>query len=556
MNQNLNHQVEIGVSCRNLPKLDKLSKSDPKVYIFLEKRTYNNSETKITWELIGLTETIKNEDNPIFAKNFYIDYYFESIQRLRFIVVDVDSDSDDFSKNEFLGYCEKTIGDLISGRKEGYYTCELSNTLPNGINFKNSKVKKTSIIPSISIRIKEVVNTGGNIIMDISGIGLDKKDKFGKSDPFIVISRIEDDNSLVQIYKTEIIKNTLDPKWKTIEIEEVKFNNCNPDRMLLWEVYDWDKNSNNDLIGIFKASTRMILEKKKFELINDKKKEKKKEKYTNSGVISFDKFIREKDYTFMDFIMCGTEISLSFALDFTGSNGRKDSPSSLHYNSPNYNPNDFYTLNEYQKAISSIGYVLEPYDSNRYIEIYGYGARFFGRGAVEFECALTGDQNNPSVFGVSGVLETYHKALQTAALLGPTNFEPIIRKISDEARSSLLPPNQNNPLRKYYVLTIITDGIISDMERTKEAIIDAFDLPLSIIIVGVGKENFEKMKELDDDDGKLKAGKKVSKRDIVQFVPLSKYISDPTLLSQETLKEIPKQIQEFTSQYKYRPVLY
>jgi len=67
----------------------------------------------------------------------------------------------------------------------------------------------------------------------------------------------------------------------------------------------------------------MILEKKKFELINNKKKE-KNEKYTNSGIISFDKFIRNKDYNFMDFIMGGTEISLSFAIDFTGSNGKID----------------------------------------------------------------------------------------------------------------------------------------------------------------------------------------------------------------------------------------
>jgi len=549
-------QVEIGVSCKNLPKLDTLSKSDPKIYLFLENNLYNDSQVKKTWEKIGSTEKIKNEDNPIFEKSFLIDYHFENVQKLRFVVVDVDTDTDDdFSKNEFIGYCDKTIGDLISGRENGIYTTQLLNTMPNGMNFKNSKPKKSSIIPSICIRIKEVVNTGGTIVMDISGIGLDKKDTFGKSDPFIVVSRIETDGSLVQVYKSEVIKNTLDPKWKTIEIDEVKFNSCNPDGMLLWEVFDWDKNSDNDIIGNFKASTRMILEKKKFELINDKKKE-KNEKYTNSGVISFDKFIRNKDYTFMDFIMGGTEISLSFALDFTGSNGRKESPKSLHYNSPNYNPNDFYTLNEYQKAISSIGYVLEPYDSNRYIEIYGYGARFFNRKSVEFQCALTGDPKNPSVFGVSGVLETYHKALQTAVFSGPTNFAPIIKRITDEARKTLLPPNQNNPLSRYYVLTIVTDGIISDMEKTKEAIIDAFDVPLSIIIVGVGSEDFKEMKVLDDDNGNLKAGKKVSKRDIVQFVPLANYISNPVLLAQQTLGEIPKQVYEFTSKYKYRPVLY
>jgi len=59
------------------------------------------------------------------------------------------------------------------------------------------------------------------------------------------------------------------------------------------------------------------------------------------------------------------------------------------------------------------------------------------------------------------------------------------------------------------------------MERTKEMIIDAEDAPLSIIIIGVGKENFARMKELDGDDNNLKCKNKTSKRDIVQFLPLS-----------------------------------
>jgi len=76
---NQNYKVEIGVSCKNLMKMDALSKSDPKVFLFLENRTYTNSEMKSTWEKIGSTEKIKNEDNPIFTKNFYIDYYFERV---------------------------------------------------------------------------------------------------------------------------------------------------------------------------------------------------------------------------------------------------------------------------------------------------------------------------------------------------------------------------------------------------------------------------------------------------------------------------------------------
>jgi len=91
-------------------------------------------------------------------------------------------------------------------------------------------------------------------------------------------------------------------------------------------------------------------------------------------------------------------------------------PDSLHYNKPDYDVNNFYTLNDYEKALSAIGYVLEPYDNNKYIEVYGYGGKFFGNKIVEFDRALTGDQNKPSVHGVAGVLEVYHKALQSVYL--------------------------------------------------------------------------------------------------------------------------------------------
>jgi hypothetical protein len=44
---------------------------------------------------------------------------------------------------------------------------------------------------------------------------------------------------------------------------------------------------------------------------------------------------------------------------------------------------------------------------------------------------------------------------------------------------------------------IITDGEIHDMPETKDLIVQASEMPLSIIIVGVGMEKFKMMKELD-----------------------------------------------------------
>jgi len=541
-------KVEIRISCKNLPSFDTLSKSDPKIFIFLEKKIYSGQDVTSIWERIDTTERIKNNENPIFTKPFYIDYYFETVQNLRFVVFDMDSDSDEWAKNDFIGYVEKSLGDLISSSKDHVYTCNLLKDVPSGIKIDNSKAKSFPGNSQIFIRIEEVVNSPYLFNFDVSGTNLDKKDTFGKSDPFIIISKLEDNGAMLKVFETPVIKNTLNPSWKNLEIAEVTLNNGDPDKQLLFEVYDWDKNSDNDLIGTFRATTRMLFDQKTFEVINDKKKEKKGKKYTNSGVITFNRIDRIKAYTFMDFPMGGTEIAVSFAIDFTGSNGEPSSPDSLHYNKPNYDPNNFYTLNEYQKAISSIGYVLEPYDSNRDMEVYGYGGKFFKRNNVEFDCALTGNPNHPSVYGVAGILSCYYNALQTVDLWGPTNFAPIINHISEKAREGLPPKNCNAPLQRYHILTIITDGEITDMENTKRAIISAVSAPLSIIIIGVGNGNFKSMEELDGDDIKF------STRDIVQFVPLSKYVDNPALLAAETLAEIPKQVVEFSKLYKYKPL--
>lgn len=63
---------------------------------------------------------------------------------------------------------------------------------------------------------------------------------------------------------------------------------------------------------------------------------------------------------------------------------------------------------------------------------------------------------------------------------------------------------------------ILTDGEISDMYQTKDLIVKASKLPLSIIIIGVGNENFSGMIELDGDEGVLRDSNRVAaSRDIV-----------------------------------------
>lgn len=58
------------------------------------------------------------------------------------------------------------------------------------------------------------------------------------------------------------------------------------------------------------------------------------------------------------------------------------------------------------------------------------------------------------------------------------------------------------------------------MSDTREAIVRASHLPMSVIIVGVGNADFTDMQILDGDDGVLRSPRgEPALRDIVQFVP-------------------------------------
>ena len=79
-------------------------------------------------------------------------------------------------------------------------------------------------------------------------------------------------------------------------------------------------------------------------------------------------------------------------------------------------------------------------------------------------------------------------------------------------------------LKQYFVLLIITDGVITDMDDTRQAIVNASRLPMSIIIVGVGGADFSAMEFLDGDDGILRSATgEAAMRDIVQFVPFRQF---------------------------------
>ncbi|XP_039605791.1 copine-5-like [Polypterus senegalus] len=434
-------KVEITVSCRNLLDKDTFSKSDPLCVLYIQ-----GIESK-QWREFGRTEVIDNTLNPDFVRKYILDYFFEEKQNLRFDLYDVDSKSPDLSKHDFLGQTYCTLGEIV-----GSPGSRLEKPL-SGIPGKKCG--------TIILSAEELGNCRDSATMQFCANKLDKKDFFGKSDPFMVFYRSNEDGTFTICHKTEVVKNTLNPVWQSFSIPVRALCNGDYDRTIKVEVYDWDRDGSHDFIGEFTTSYRELARGQSqfnvYEVVNPKKKMKKK-KYVNSGTVTLLSFTVESEYTFLDYIKGGTQINFTVAIDFTASNGNPSQSTSLHYMNP-------YQMNAYAMALKAVGEIIQDYDSDKMFPALGFGAKLPPDGRVSHEFPLNGNIENPYCNGIEGILEAYHQSLKTVQLYGPTNFAPVVNHVARYAAAV-----QDGS--QYFVLLIITDGVISDMAQTKEAIVN------------------------------------------------------------------------------------
>uniref|UniRef100_A0A671W5F0 Copine Vb n=1 Tax=Sparus aurata TaxID=8175 RepID=A0A671W5F0_SPAAU len=481
-------KVEITVSCRNLLDKDTFSKSDP-----------------------CETEVIDNTLNPDFVRKYILDYFFEEKQSLRFDLYDVDSKSPDLSKHDFLGQMFCTLGEIV-----GSPASRLEKPL-GGIPGKKCG--------TIVLSAEELSNCRDSATMQFCANKLDKKDFFGKSDPFMVFYRSNEDGTFTICHKTEVVKNTLNPVWQPFTIPVRALCNGDYDRTIKVEVYDWDRDGSHDFIGDFTTSYRELARgQSQFNVYE----------VSNSRVTLLS-FSVESEFTFLDYIKGGLIVR---------STGNPSQSTSLHYMNP-------YQLNAYAMALKAVGEIIQDYDSDKMFPALGFGAKLPPDGRVSHEFPLNGNIENPYCNGIEGILEAYHQSLRTVQLYGPTNFAPVVNHVARYAAAV-----QDGS--QYFVLLIITDGVISDMAQTKEAIVNGAKLPMSIIIVGVGQAEFDAMVELDGDDIRISSRGKLAERDIVQFVPFRDYMDrtgnhvlSMARLAKDVLAEIPDQ---FISYMKSRGI--
>eukprot|EP00048_Salpingoeca_helianthica_P008065 m.118144 g.118144 ORF g.118144 m.118144 type:complete len:285 (-) comp14504_c2_seq3:1017-1871(-) len=227
-------KLQLRIRCAELKKMDVLSESDPLVQVLLRQRTP-------TFVEIGRTETLKDNANPDFQTVITVNHVFNELQELKFLVQDSDG-----RQMELIGEAEVTVGTLLTlpGHRFVGDLIDTAHKKRRGVIF----VTATPFV------------TEWQLTYDINfrGEKLDKKDFLGKSDPYFCVFRKEegvvDSHAWTKVYESEVVMNTLDPKWKTMTIADTALCGGKPDTPLRIEVYDWDRNSAPDLIGVTTTS--------------------------------------------------------------------------------------------------------------------------------------------------------------------------------------------------------------------------------------------------------------------------------------------------------------
>ena len=450
------------------------------------------------FRMVGKTNDEYANNNGVINFNitFAMDYFFEREQN---IVMNIGKNNSTFSVKTSLGRImgsrQRTLILPISG--------ENNQNNPEKLTIYGKTTKNNNMNVGFRITAEFLKNT--NIFFIIKKIVSSPNEKFG-----------------INVYKSEVKQVTNGrATFNDVKIPSNVLCSGEYDSLISIEFHDFSAQTK---IGEHETTVNQLFSNDKKLTMNDLHSN-----YLLKAAVKCDLI---KEYTFLDYIVGGVQIALTVGIDFTGSNGNPTSPNSLHYITSSGH-------NSYEKAIRSCGDIVAYYDYDQLFPVYGYGAQIKGTYQVSHCFPINFNANDPNIQTIDGVLGAYRNVLQSVTLSGPTYFAPLINKFISDVKL-------NNNRMVYNILMILTDGMINDMDNTIDALVEASFMPISVIIIGIGKADFGNMDVLDADESPLvdKNGRK-SARDLVQFVPFYKFENDGAKLAEQVLEEVPRQLVEF-----------
>ncbi len=477
---------------------------------------------------LGTTKSEPYSHEIHYSNIFSFSYNFSVMQYFKFTII----------KNNIVDICSfiKSINKLYANQN-----LRLIIAIPNPLSGKLCIQANTMSITdsqNFNLEVQFEFNTEFNV-----------KRKFL---PFYIIKQNPIDSESLNpdlftetVYKSEVISNpSVECKFKpfltnpkVICFEKMK-------KYTLVELHDFP---NQRLVGYFFFKLGDILNgntESRYSLTYVDPED--GEEVVVKGVLATFKYSKvKKKNTFLDYVKGGLKLAMIIGIDYTSSNGAPNEEKSLHtlLVHPNY----------YEQVLKSCQEVISAYDSDQIFQVYGFGGLLKNQKEVS-HCFNINFGKTPNIEKIENVLKAYRKSLTNVTFSGPTFFAPLINKAVQSMKQELMEKTQ-----QYSVLLMLTDGIINDMEQTKDAIVEGSFYPLSILIVGIGTADFNNMNELDANLNLLKTNSgKEACRDCVVFKKFEEFKDNKGdmlghKLAEELMKDIPKHIEEFHTYLNINP---
>lgn len=357
------------------------------------------------------TATAYQTDSPIWENRVSLSVSFGETHRLRFEVYDNESTS-----ARVIGLAELQCAALT--------VCQET---------------RVNLIPSGTLYVTSQIDQSENefLYLQLAAKELKEMDYIGENDPFFVMSVCEDGNQRV-LHRSEVLSDTPTPRWRGASFNLTDLRSSEDEKEILIEVFDED-NISNDFIGSVVTILNELLVPGKTLVLSDKQGRK-------TGVLTIEAGSLISGIDFITRLRSGLQISLLFGVDFGKTVSR------YHFQSGSGE-------NIFTEALRVLGAALGTYDADQRMTVYGFGGH-----PVEAEPGIW-DLGGGEVMGVNGLLKAYENAVRAAPVNNPRKT---LHELLEHIHSHLEVLGHTSA---YYILVLLTDGRIEDLERCKEIIV-------------------------------------------------------------------------------------
>ena len=262
------------------------------------------------------------------------------------------------------------------------------------------------------------------------------------------------------------------------------------------------------------------------------------------------------------------DLKVHFAFDFGANNGHIYTPNSYHYLGEGSNSGKLSSmnshlsgLNPYQKVMVGIYQSLQGMVCDNSIGLYGFSGSKDPNQNSKYGFSLQSSSSNSTdnqIKTIEQALNLYTSSAEKMTMLGPTRLGPTISNISKQIKNSGSSAqdykiNSKSKRNNYHFVVILTNGEVTDVSQTIDAILENIKDPVSFLVLGVGTHTFVECAVLDGNEYILTNSTKTitsENRVNVGFVRMEDYLNvegqtDIENLMDACVADLPGQMAEY-----------